>query len=138
MKTIAIIIALIISNATLAQEIKTKELSVKVTNISSEDGQVIFALYASDTFQQKKPDFIKKVSVLEGVAKAKFDNLPAGNYAVVCLHDKNENGRMDFDDSGMPLESYGSSNNPMTFGPPNWEESKFELLEEKMEIEIRF
>lgn len=138
MKTITFIIALIIGNTALSQVSKTGDLNVTVSNCYSEEGQVIFALYSSDVFQQKEPDFTKKVSIIEGVASAKFDNLPAGTYAIVCLHDKNENGRMDFDSSGRPLESYGTSNNPMMFGPPSWEESKFAFLGEEMELEIRF
>ena len=45
---------------------------------------------------------------------------------------------MDFDASGMPTESYGMSNNPMSYGPPQFHEAKFELLDKDLNLTIRF
>jgi uncharacterized protein (DUF2141 family) len=56
----------------------------------------------------------------------------------MAIHDENENNAMDFDPSGMPIESYGMSNNPLSYGPPNFTEAKFELKEEDLELAIRF
>ena len=52
--------------------------------------------------------------------------------------DENENGTMDFNTNGMPKESYGASNNDMSFGPPVWSDSKFIVGEENQSIAIRF
>jgi uncharacterized protein (DUF2141 family) len=45
---------------------------------------------------------------------------------------------MDFDENGMPKESYGLSNNMMTFGPPEFASSKFEVTKEDLNLEIKF
>ena len=45
---------------------------------------------------------------------------------------------MDFNESGMPLESYGTSNNVMTFGPPQYDDAKFKVENNDLELNIRF
>jgi uncharacterized protein (DUF2141 family) len=45
---------------------------------------------------------------------------------------------MDFDTSGMPAESYGMSNNPLSYGPPQYSDAKFELKSEDLSFNIRF
>ena len=45
---------------------------------------------------------------------------------------------MDFDVNRMPLESYGMSNNPLSYGLPQFSEAKFDLKNEDLELNIRF
>ena len=45
---------------------------------------------------------------------------------------------MDFQPNGMPLENYGMSNNPMNFGPPEFDQAKFEVSDKDVTLEIRF
>ena len=45
---------------------------------------------------------------------------------------------MDYQEGGMPKESYGMSGNDMSFGPPNFEMAKFEVNGEDLEFNIRF
>ena len=56
----------------------------------------------------------------------------------MALHDENDNNAMDFEDNGMPKESYGMSNNPMSYGPPQFATAKFEVASEDLEMNIRF
>ena len=56
----------------------------------------------------------------------------------MVLHDENGNKRMDFESNGLPKESYGSSGNDMSMGPPSFEGSKFEITDTDKEITIRF
>ena len=67
-----------------------------------------------------------------------FEDVKPGTYAIMVLHDENENFRMDYELSGMPKENYGMSNNPMSFGPPQFDDAKFEMGEKDKEITIRF
>ena len=39
--------------------------------------------------------------------------------------------------NSMPLEDYGLSNNIMTFGPPSFEDSKFEVIDKDLTFEIK-
>jgi len=48
-----------------------------------------------------------------------------------------DKGKVHFALNGMPLEDYGSSNNVMAFGPPSFEESKFEVMDKDLTFEIK-
>ena len=45
---------------------------------------------------------------------------------------------MDFQDNGMPLEDYGVSNNPMSYGPPQFDAAKFVVADKNVTLVIRF
>ena len=54
--------------------------------------------------------------------------LPAGEYAVRVMHDKDSNGELKTNMLGMPTEPWGMSNDAMgKFGPPKWEDARFTL-----------
>ncbi len=119
--------------ACFAQE--TVTLKVTVPNAGNDTGKMMIGVYEKDTFMKAAPLHSANVTIVEGVATYIFENVKPGEYAVSVLHDKNENGRMDFD-GNFPSEPYGMSNNPMTMGPPSWEDAKFTLSENK-EVIVR-
>ncbi len=45
-------------------------------------------------------------------ATAVMDNLPAGDYGVVAIHDENRNHKLDRNFIGIPKEGFGFANNP--------------------------
>jgi uncharacterized protein (DUF2141 family) len=128
------IIALIITSFALAQE--THTLTVKVENAKSDTGKMVFSLSTEDQFMKAEPLMTASVIIEGGFATATFENVPVGNYAVMVLHDLNGNNKMDFEASGRPTESYGVSNNSMSYGPPTWGDAKFEFTE-TAEITVR-
>ncbi|WP_373055959.1 DUF2141 domain-containing protein [Zunongwangia sp. H14] len=140
MKTLAVLAAILFFNFLTAQEKQEENSKIMVTisNVSSDEGEVLFGLYTEDTFMKADPDYSATSEIKDGVAKATFEDVPEGTYAIIALHDKNGNKRMDFDSSGMPVESYGTSGNALSYGPPQWEESKFVFDEGTKDIEIRF
>lgn len=57
---------------------------------------------------------------------ARFDNLPAGDYAAKAFHDLNGDGQMNFDAYGRPTEPYAFSNNASgNMGPARWSAAHF-------------
>ena len=112
-------------------------ITATVVNASSDDGKISFALYNKETFM-KTPIQSKNAKIVNGKSTVTFEEVESGEYAVVCFHDKNNNDKMDFQESGMPMEDYGSSNNVMQFGPPNYRDSKFILGEKDITVEIKF
>ncbi len=139
MKTLVLFLTLTAINfVTTAQDSKGINITVTVPNVSSSDGAVLFGLYNETTFMKAAPIQSAKGEIVDGVAKITFANVPAGEYGISCVHDANGNERMDFEENGMPKESYGVSNNNMSYGPPMWSDAKFEVGNEDMEIEIRF
>jgi len=126
---------------TSAQEnnnnLKQKTITVTVLNTLNDTGTVNFAFFNEVGFR-KQPLFAKSSTIKNGVSKVTFSNVAKGEYAIICFHDENNNNRMDFYENGMPKESYGTSNNPMLMGPPNFESSKFEVANEDVDLEIKF
>ena len=71
-------------------------------------------------------------------ATAVFEDLPQGSYGVAVIHDENRNGKLDFNEMGMPVEGYGHSNNPeRRMGPPKFDETKFAVSSPSTTVEIQ-
>jgi len=114
-------------------------ITVTVPNVNGIEGEVVFALYDSnENFMQRKPLVSKKATIADAESQIVFENVKPGVYAIVCLHDKNSNNIMDFGTNGMPLEDYGSSNNVIRMGPPNFEDAKFMVENKSLDLTIRF
>lgn len=137
MKIILIIVkvALLITVNLLSEQQKT--ITATVMNISNNEGKVSFALYNKETFM-KTPLQAKNAKVVDGRSTVVFENLELGTYAILCFHDRNNNGKMDFKDNGMPMEDYGVSNNVMSFAPPSYQDAKFDLGDKDLSLEIKF
>lgn len=131
--TIAIVFTSLLS---VAQEGVT--ITVSIDNVTSDKGTVGFALHSKDTFMKAAPIQATDAVIKNGKVVITFKNVASGEYAILASHDVNENGKMDFRANGMPLESYGASNNTMNFGPPQFEDAKFTVANEDLEIKIRF
>ena len=140
MKTL--ITLLLFSFFTLFSNAQDQDLGVKITvtidNIANNDGNVLLALHTSQTFMKGQGIQNLSSKIKDGKIKVTFTNVPEGTYAIMALHDANENNRMDFEANGMPKESYGISNNDMSFGPPQFESAKFEVKNTDMSFSIRF
>ena len=114
-------------------------ITVTVPNVSSADGTVIFALYDSnEKFMKREPLDSKSGNIANDTTTITFENILPGTYAIVCLHDKNGNQRMDFTSEGMPAEDYGISNNVVLMGPPNFEDAKFVVGNKSLDLTIKF
>lgn len=139
MKTLALLISLTLTTlfAYSQDSLSTYTITVKVANPLNDNGHVLIGLHTEDTFMKGKGLFNAKETVKDGQVLMTFENIPTGNYAVMVIHDENDNSRMDMELNGMPKESYGMSNNPMLYGPPTFGDAKFELTEDT-EIVIRF
>ncbi|WP_438962589.1 DUF2141 domain-containing protein [Nonlabens sp.] len=133
MKTIISTIILFISLLSVAQK-NTYSLTVIVPNATSDKGEIVFALNTEATFMKTQPIQSAAVEIKDGVATITFENVEAGEYALIILHDLNGNQKMDFE-NGMPTENYGTSGT-ISFGPPNFGDSKF-TLDENTELTIR-
>ena len=108
------------------------EITVYIENFENNQGQVIVSLYNDpETFPKK--EYSKKISLISNKnAYVKFKNVPQGSYAVMAIHDKNKNGKIDFNFLHIPVEKIAASNNAEGFfGPPDFEDAKFELIKNK-------
>ena len=132
MKTLMTTLFLVILSAFAKAQTPTTsqdsfDLTVTVPNARSNDGEMLFSLNTEANFMKGAPVQSASSIVKDGVATVTFKNVPKGTYGILILHDKNGNGQMDYESNGMPLEPYGVSNNPQSYGPPTWADAKFEL-----------
>ncbi|WP_347372740.1 DUF2141 domain-containing protein [Aequorivita sp. Q41] len=142
MKTIIISIGLsffsILLNA--QSDSSTAETGTTITvsvPCKSDEGNVLIGLYNENTFLKAAPIMSSSAEIIDGKATATFKNVTPGSYGISLFQDKNNNKRMDFDTNGMPTEPYGVSNNNMSYGPPMWQDAKFEVSNQPVEMEIR-
>jgi uncharacterized protein (DUF2141 family) len=125
---------IILGSILLVSSIVAYDISIKVKDIDNSGGKLYIGLY------NKKKDFkdILKtyknsiVDINSSTLKVIFKNVPKGFYAISLFHDKNGNGELDKNLFGVPTEGYGFSNNIRhMFRGANFEESKFELNEDR-------
>ncbi len=131
---------LVIATLFILQTVSAQKLSVTATvvNVTSNSGKVVYALYTKESFR-KEPVQAKKAPIQKGISTVIFTNVASGEYAIICYHDKNDNGRMDFEPNGMPLEDYGASNNKLSYvGPPTYEGAKFLVTDKNVSFDIKF
>jgi len=137
MKIIVVILAATMMLTGSLMSPKKQKITVTVDNVASNKGKVSFALHNKTTFM-KEPLQAKTAIIIDGKSTVVFEDVDPGEYAIICLHDKNDNGKMDFAVNGMPLEDYGASNNIMSFGPPAYSDAKFTLADEDVTLKIKF
>lgn len=139
MRSLILSLLLVLTSSTVnSQEKEGVTITVTVENVQNNKGIVAFALHTKETFM-KGNGIANASSKVEGdKVQVTFNNVSPGEYAIMVLHDENENNRMDYHDNGMPKESYGMSNNVMSFGPPQYEDAKFLVSNEDLEMSIRF
>ena len=137
MKTLVSILVVVIISITNVITAQNKTITATVLNISSDEGIVKFALYNKTNFRLK-PLQSETGNIENGKTTITFKEVAAGEYAIVCYHDKNNNDKMDFQPNGMPLEAYGASNNVMNFGPPRFDDAKFIVIDKNVSLEIKF
>jgi len=122
MRTISFVISLVMLPAFAA---RSSELRVTVTGVRSDTGELLIGLYenargfegAIATAEESglMADRNRLVGVAmraqSGSQQAVFAQLRPGQYAVIVIHDENDNGRLDANAMGVPIEGYGFSNN---------------------------
>ncbi|MEN9700247.1 MAG: hypothetical protein RLZZ301_1445 [Bacteroidota bacterium] len=115
------------------------DLKVEVSQLSNRKGKLFVALFnQATTFptygKQWKGELIE---ITLPKTSYTFKNISAGAYAIAVFHDENNNGKLDKNVFGAPIEDYGFSNNAReTFSAPSFEKAKIQLSQDRC-IQIR-
>ena len=109
---------------------ETASLSVTLDGIENQTGTIRLGLFAGQEDYESGtgidgalvPASSESVTVtLEGLAP--------GAYGIKLYHDVNDNGELDTNPFGMPIEPYAFSNNARgRFGPAKWDAASFEIV----------
>ncbi|QRM90928.1 DUF2141 domain-containing protein [Lacinutrix sp. WUR7] len=135
-----VLIALFMASAFSSQaQNKTtgNTITVTVENIRNTNGKILSSLHDVNTFMKGKEGIQTAETSIEGnTVTITYKNVLPGTYAIMCVHDENDNKKMDFELNGMPKENYGMSNNPILYGPPTFDVAKL-IVKEDLNITIR-
>jgi len=134
---------IILSAVLFASTLIASDITVEVTKLSNTNGKLSIGLYNKndDTFAKLSKQYRGvHLEINDSKIIYAFKNIPNGTYAIAVIHDENDNGKLDKNFLGIPKEGYGFSNNIRpTFRSANFEESKFELNDDKsITIEIGY
>ena len=137
MKILTTIIAILVSSIAFGQQDEGVTITIVFDNLLNDQGKVSAALYDEATFMKAAP-----LDAVEGKPENKtltlvLEDVSPGDYGIITLHDYNENGRMDFEPTGMHKEPYGTSNNVLAMGPPNFADAKFTVEKEDITLHIK-
>lgn len=140
MKKLGLIIsALFISFTGIAQEKKGVTVTVTVENVLSDGGSIIGGLHTSDTFMKGNGVANAIAPAEAGEVTLTFENVEPGTFAIMVMHDANDNKQMDMDAStGIPKENYATTGTMNLYGPPTFTAAEFEVTNTDQEIRIRF
>ncbi|MEE9384579.1 MAG: DUF2141 domain-containing protein [Nannocystaceae bacterium] len=129
----AILLSLSVNAALAAGDQTRNTINVKVAGVGNSTGKIRFGLYDSS---QGFPDIGKEMRLVslqakKGTVQARFENVPAGTYALAVFHDENSNGSLDKNMLGIPKEDFAFSNNARgMLGPPTFKKASFQFSQE--------
>jgi len=110
----------------------TGQLEVTITGFESEKGQVLVALFLDEKGWpgDQTLAFGATVMPIRGEqAVARFEDVPAGPFAVSVFHDEDLDRELDTGVLGIPSEDYGFSRDARgTFGPPSFEAARLDMV----------
>jgi uncharacterized protein (DUF2141 family) len=112
---------------------------LEVTGISSSDGKIMIALWDSYDKFREKGEPLRKIALDIKYSSVlwELNDLPPGEYMISVYHDRNGNGKLDFNFLHIPKEPWGFSNNARgTMGPPGWDAARFRLSTGVREMKI--
>jgi len=111
-----------------AAQQQSGDLTVLASGFKTNNGHAIARLYLPGNEVTKKGQQEVSATIHDGKSNLLFPVLHAGNYVVVVFHDANDNGTVDHNFFGLPVEALGFSNGfrvSLTSGMPNFEKLRF-------------
>ena len=107
MKYLPLILALIFLSAFKQQPEGT--LTVNTAGFNNGKGKAVLFLFRKNDGIPDSPFKTLSADINDSKASFQFQSLPYGEYAIILLHDENNNGKIDHS-FGMPGEQLGYSN----------------------------
>jgi uncharacterized protein (DUF2141 family) len=122
------LLSLVCSRSAVAEEdvenVATNVIEFETQN-ANDAGVVRCGLFKQNGWL-KKAFRASIVKVNKTTARCIFKDVPAGIYGVSAFHDEDNDGKLDTNFVGYPLEEYCSSNNARNmFSAPSWKDAKF-------------
>lgn len=109
--------------AAILPSARAADLTIRVDNVRTGDGQLMVALYDGAATFLKRPARKVNVAAHAGSTTLVIPDLAPGNYAFAIYHDANGNGRMDSNMMGIPVEPFAFGRDAQGhMGPPAFDD----------------
>jgi uncharacterized protein (DUF2141 family) len=114
----------------IAGNANVSDLNIVIKGVDDIKGSIYIAVFDNaESFPDFGKQLVEKVlPVNKKTLNHTFKDLPHDDYAVAIFHDINNNGVLDKNALGIPVEPYGFSRNARArFSAPPFKEAKIEL-----------
>ncbi len=129
------VLSLVVAPDALAEP--TAALLEFETVMRGTDGVVRCGLFAEKGWL-KDPVQAAVGKIKDGKAVCAFKGIPKGVYGISAFHDENNNGKLDTNFIGLPIEDYCASRDARgSFGPPSFADAKFSYAGGQKRISAR-
>lgn len=117
---------------------ETGSIFVTIEGINHKNGKMMIGLFDNaDDFTITPVEAFRIPVDNDKSITVEFTDIEYGIYAVSVYHDINENGELDKNMLGIPVEPYGFSNNPRIITGPSYEKSTFTLNKKELNLTVQ-
>ena len=104
------------------------DLQVRVLNVADDAGSVRVALCVAEQWLKPNCTRLARAPAYHGVVTVTVRDVPPGTYGVLAHHDRNDDGEVNRNFVGVPIEGIGFSRDaPMRFGPPHFADAAMQV-----------
>jgi uncharacterized protein (DUF2141 family) len=114
-------------------------IRIELSGMETTNGKINVALYnSSSSFNNPNQAYREIFPIVTGTSMIiEFTDIEPGTYAFALYHDENSNNQLDQNWLNIPQEGFAFSNNSMgTFGPPSFNQAKFEVSSSTLVAQI--
>jgi uncharacterized protein (DUF2141 family) len=118
-------VSLVGGRSAVAEESLSLNVIEFETQNRNDKGVVRCGLFKQDGWLKEtfRPSIVK---ITKTTARCIFKDIPAGTYGISAFHDEDNDGKLDTNLVGYPMEEYCSSNNARNlFSAPSWKDARF-------------
>ncbi len=138
MKNTLLLLLLLTTLSSFAQN--TGNLIIKFDKQINKGNLLVYIYNKAEGFPKRK-DLAYKTLIIKAkhTQQITIPDLPYNTYAIIIIHDKNGNQKMDKNWVGMPGEPYAISGNPpFRMGPPKFKDVSFNFSLNSKVLLMRF
>ncbi|WP_019026841.1 DUF2141 domain-containing protein [Colwellia piezophila] len=116
-----------ITSILLTSLVQASDIEFEISGINSDKGKLYIQLFkGEENYHKGNAELASVVNAAKGSTKVIFNNVDQGEYVLRFFHDENNNGELETNLFGLPVEGYGFSNNAKpNFGPVSYSEVVF-------------
>lgn len=116
------------TSLTLTGTAAAADVQVRVLNVANDAGSVRVALCVAEQWLQLNCMHRARAPARRGVVTVTVRDVPPGTYSVLAHHDRNDDGEVNRNFVGVPIEGIGFSRDaPMRFGPPHFSDAALQV-----------